>query len=255
MGEGVVAGVLDALIKDFTGEARHALRRADGHGHDAQGPARARCRPTAAPPCRTTPTGPCSAATGPTTTCAWSAATCSRTRWTPTYMTYRVRVRCGRCTTVNVVGERPAEDPRKTRSAEQRARRGGARRPRRRRRPGPRSGPPADGPWPARRGRAARRGRRARAAPAEAEALGRQPARRGGRCGGRARGTARRTPRVEAERGVGAVELQRGQAERGEVRGAVDLDHGAGGGVDEVERQEQVLARGVQHRDVAAQPA
>lgn len=31
------------------------------------------------------------------------------------YMTYRVRVRCGRCSTVNVYGERPAEDPRKKR--------------------------------------------------------------------------------------------------------------------------------------------
>jgi len=29
------------------------------------------------------------------------------------YMTYKVRVRCGRCSTVNVYGERPAEDPRK----------------------------------------------------------------------------------------------------------------------------------------------
>ena len=29
------------------------------------------------------------------------------------YMTYKVRVRCGRCSTVNVHGERPAEDPRK----------------------------------------------------------------------------------------------------------------------------------------------
>ena len=31
------------------------------------------------------------------------------------YMTYKVRVRCGRCATVNVHGERLAEDPRKKR--------------------------------------------------------------------------------------------------------------------------------------------
>ena len=29
------------------------------------------------------------------------------------YMTFKVRVRCGRCSTVNVHGERPAEDPRR----------------------------------------------------------------------------------------------------------------------------------------------
>jgi phage FluMu protein Com len=32
------------------------------------------------------------------------------------YMTFKVRVRCGRCSTVNVYGERPAEDPRRKRS-------------------------------------------------------------------------------------------------------------------------------------------
>ena len=31
------------------------------------------------------------------------------------YMTYKVRVRCARCSTVNVHGERPAQDPRRTR--------------------------------------------------------------------------------------------------------------------------------------------
>jgi phage FluMu protein Com len=31
------------------------------------------------------------------------------------YMTYKVRVRCGRCSTVNVHGERPAQDPRRKR--------------------------------------------------------------------------------------------------------------------------------------------
>ena len=29
------------------------------------------------------------------------------------YMTFKVRVRCGRCSTVNVHGERPTEDPRR----------------------------------------------------------------------------------------------------------------------------------------------
>jgi hypothetical protein len=29
------------------------------------------------------------------------------------YMTFKVRVRCGQCSTVNVHGERPAEDPRR----------------------------------------------------------------------------------------------------------------------------------------------
>jgi len=32
------------------------------------------------------------------------------------YMTFKVRVRCGRCSTVNVHGERPTEDPRRKRS-------------------------------------------------------------------------------------------------------------------------------------------
>jgi phage FluMu protein Com len=33
----------------------------------------------------------------------------------PEYMTFKVRVRCGRCSTINVHGERPAEDPRRKR--------------------------------------------------------------------------------------------------------------------------------------------
>jgi ribosomal protein S27AE len=33
----------------------------------------------------------------------------------PEYMTFKVRVRCGRCSTVNVHGERPAQDPRRHR--------------------------------------------------------------------------------------------------------------------------------------------
>jgi DNA-directed RNA polymerase subunit RPC12/RpoP len=31
----------------------------------------------------------------------------------PEQMTFKVRVRCARCSTINVHGERPAEDPRK----------------------------------------------------------------------------------------------------------------------------------------------
>jgi ribosomal protein S27AE len=37
------------------------------------------------------------------------------------YMTYKVRVRCGRCSTVNVHGERPAEDPRRKRLGQSRS--------------------------------------------------------------------------------------------------------------------------------------
>jgi len=37
------------------------------------------------------------------------------------YMTYKVRVRCGRCSTVNVHGERPAEDPRRKRGDQSRS--------------------------------------------------------------------------------------------------------------------------------------
>jgi carbon monoxide dehydrogenase subunit G len=77
MGEGVVVGVLDALIKDFTtklGRSRAMARvvmRAVRPG---------RSLPTAAPRCRRTRTARCSAATAPTTTCACSAATCSPSR-------------------------------------------------------------------------------------------------------------------------------------------------------------------------------
>jgi len=35
----------------------------------------------------------------------------------PEYMTFKVRVRCGRCSTINVHGERPAEDPRRKRGS------------------------------------------------------------------------------------------------------------------------------------------
>ena len=58
---------------------------------------------------------------------------------------------------------------------------------------------------------------------------------------------------VEVERHghIVGIELQRRQAERGEVKRLVDLDHRSRRLVDQVDRQQQVLARGVQHRDVA----
>ena len=91
-------------------------------------------------------------------------------------------------------------------------------------------------------------------APAEAEALGGQPAVEP--VGARGPLAAQRpcSSTVEAEGRVGAVELERGQAERGEVRGVVDLDDRPRRRVHELDGQQQVLARGVQDRDVALQP-
>ena len=76
MGEGVVAGVLDALIKDFSGEARRRSEARDGDDRDARDPRGRGAAATAGPRSRTTPTGRSSTATGPTTTSACSAATC-----------------------------------------------------------------------------------------------------------------------------------------------------------------------------------
>ena len=120
-----------------------------------------------------------------------------------------------------------------------------ARRPPRRRRRAPRSGPPADGPWPGRRGPAGRRGRRARAARRRTRSP--SPAARapGGRCAARARGTAPRTPsrRSRAARRPGTA---RARASRNEVKCAgpstsitVPVARGR------VDRQQQVRARGV----------
>ena len=53
---------------------------------------------------------------------------------------------------------------------------------------------------------------------------------------------------------VRRVELERGEAERGEVLALVDLDHGAGRRVHEVDGEEQVRARRVEHGDVALEP-
>ena len=68
-------------------QARRDLRRARGAPSRCARSARARCRATAARRCRTTRTGPCSTATGPTTTCACSAATCWRPSMDAAYMT------------------------------------------------------------------------------------------------------------------------------------------------------------------------
>ena len=53
-----------------------------------------------------------------TTTSASSAATCSPPAMDPEYMTKRVRVKCGRCRTINVAvtDESPAGDPRQQRA-------------------------------------------------------------------------------------------------------------------------------------------
>ena len=80
MGEGVVIGVLDALITDFTGKIGRALIACD---RGCERSARARCRSTAGPRSRRTRTDRRSAATAPTTTSAWSAATSSPRRCIP----------------------------------------------------------------------------------------------------------------------------------------------------------------------------
>ena len=104
MGEGVVSGVLDALIKDFAGKlARSDVEaRVDGDHHDATRSARAKCRSTAAPRSRRTPTGRSSTATARTTTSASTCGNVLATAMHPVQMTKKVRVRCGRCSTVNV---------------------------------------------------------------------------------------------------------------------------------------------------------
>src|SRR5215211_4720520 len=69
----------------------------------------------------------------------------------------------------------------------------------------------------------------------------------------RAPGTAKSLVLVEVEpQGrIGGIELEGRQPERGEVRRLVDLDHGSGLLVNELDREEQVLARRAQHREVA----
>ena len=59
---------------------------------------------------------------------------------------------------------------------------------------------------------------------------------------------------VEPDGGIGGIELEGGQTERGEVRRLVDLDEGSCRLVQEVDREQQVLARGPQDREVAFEP-
>ena len=226
MGEGVVAGRARRADQGLHRQARGALTPmatiAMREVRDGRGAAA-----TAAPRSRRTPTGPCSAATAPTTTSACSAATCSPTAMDAAYMTKKVRVRCGRCRTVNVAVTDESIDPRRqaplsASSAGAVARVGGravavdGRDPDR----------PADGPSPASRGRAARRGRRARAGtPPKPKPLAGMPRESVSVV---ARQLAAELPvlrDVEADARAGGVELERGEPGRGEVRGAVDLDH------------------------------
>jgi len=55
---------------------------------------------------------------------------------------------------------------------------------------------------------------------------------------------------IESHRRVFGIELERAEAERGEVGGLVHLDHGSGRLMHELDGEQQVLARGVQHRDI-----
>jgi molybdenum cofactor cytidylyltransferase len=59
---------------------------------------------------------------------------------------------------------------------------------------------------------------------------------------------------VETERRIRAVQRERCEAERGEVRRLVDLDHGARRLVHELDGKQEVLAGRLEDRDVAAQP-
>ena len=207
MGEGVVVGVLDALIKDFTGK----LARSDA---DAMAEVTMReIRAGEVPPDGGTalqedPDRPVFRGNGPDDYVCVQCGNVLAQAMDAEHMTYKVRVRCGRCShrqrRGRAAGRGPAQEEatgrvrrRRRRDAATRADRAARwrRRPWRRRRPGPRSGPPADGPWPARRGRSGRRGRRARAAARRTRSPWPAGRRRGGRCGGRARDTGRRTPR------------------------------------------------------------
>ena len=90
---------------------------------------------------------------------------------------------------------------------------------------------------------------------AESEALGGEAVLE--RVGPRAPGAAQLLVLVEVEPHgyIGGIKLEGGQTERGEVRRLVDLDQGSCRLVHEVDREQQVLARGVQDRDVAFEPS
>ncbi len=88
---------------------------------------------------------------------------------------------------------------------------------------------------------------------AEAEALRGQAPREAVRA--RAPGSAQLAVLVEVESEglVGPVELEGGETERCEVHRLVDLDHGSRRLVHEVDREQQVLARRRQDRDVTSE--
>ena len=162
MGEGVVVGVLDALIKDFTGKLGGDLRWPMARSRCGRS-ARARCRSTAARRSRRTPTGPVFRGNGPDDYVCVECGNVLASSMHPVQMTKKVRVRCGRCSTVNVsVIDEPGRRVRAASASERRrcAPVGG-------RAVAVDGGDPDDaagGPSPARRGRAARRGTPARAA-------------------------------------------------------------------------------------------
>ena len=64
--------------------------------------ARAKCPRTAGPRSRTTPTGPCSTATARDDYVCVTCGNVLAVAMHPLQMTKKVRVRCGRCWTVNV---------------------------------------------------------------------------------------------------------------------------------------------------------
>ena len=89
--------------RDDQGLHRASSTRSDGRGRRCDGSARARCRTTAGPPSRTTPTGPSSVAMAPNDYVCVECGNVLATGMDPEHMGKRVRIRCGRCRTVNVV--------------------------------------------------------------------------------------------------------------------------------------------------------
>ncbi len=59
---------------------------------------------------------------------------------------------------------------------------------------------------------------------------------------------------VEADLCLVRIQLECGEPERREVRRVVDLDHRPGRPVHEIQRQQKVLAGGVQHREISLEP-
>ena len=164
-------------------------------------------------------------------------------------MTKKVRVRCGRCSTVNVsVIEVRRALSRAPSSAQRLAL------------PPVGGGPVAvDGDGHERRvthsgrerGRAARRGRPAPAARRRIRSPWRPGRGRGRRCSSTRLGTAPCAPRGRSRDSRRGVELEGGQPERGEVQRLVDLDHGSRRLVHQVDGEQQVLARRVEDTEIA----